>query len=324
MGQTTKIEWCDHTWNPWRGCAKVSPACDHCYAERQALRNPAVLGQWGDSGTRTHASAAYMDLPYRWNRAARKAGVRRRVFCGSLMDFFEDNMQIESDRRRAWQVIQDCTALDWLLLTKRPKNFARMLPWCDGSDVRVRPHVWLGVTVENQAMADERIPLLLGAPAAVRFLSCEPLVGPISFRWAPWTKPAVYPDGGSTESHLDGMRGIDWVITGGESGRDARPMHPGWVGGLRNQCQAAGVPFFFKQWGEWLPFHDIGGPEGDGVKFSVPDSTPVCLVKPYGRVIRPYCGNDAPGQQMARVGKKLAGCKLDGREWKEIPSPLPF
>jgi protein gp37 len=194
-------------------------------------------------------------------------------------------------------------------------------------------NLWLGVSVEDQQRADERIPSLLKTPAAIRFLSCEPLLGPVDLRnivfqrrdphhagagLNDWTE--LYGDaltGFRATSMIGGIEGqphLDWVIAGGESGAGARPSHPAWFRSLRDQCQAAGVPFLFKQWGEWLPFHDAGELEG------VSDRTPVCLVKADGRAFSPYSyAAHAPGQQMARVGKKNSGRLLDGREWNAFP-----
>jgi protein gp37 len=162
----------------------------------------------------------------------------------------------------------------------------------DWSRITPLPNVWLGVSVENQAAADERIPLLLQIPAAVRFLSCEPLLGPVTFRWARWMQLPSRPDGSS--GPLDSLRGIHWVIAGGESGAGARPMHPDWARSLRDECNAAGVPFFFKQWGAWYP---AGRRILDNPNMAMMDE-----------------------EALYRVGKKAAGRLLDGREWNEFPN----
>jgi protein gp37 len=172
MGENSAIEWTDHTFNPWVGCTKISPACDHCYAEGWAKRT----GQpemW--HGKRRRTTPANWREPLKWNAAAQKAGERARAFCASLADVF-DNQVPEEWRSDLWSRISATKHLDWLLLTKRPQNIAKMLPetWGNGW-----PNVWLGTTVENQDEADRRIPHLLAVPAAVRFLSCEPLLGAV-------------------------------------------------------------------------------------------------------------------------------------------------
>jgi protein gp37 len=289
MGVTT-IEWTatrradgtlapGFTFNPWRGCTKVSPGCTHCYAETLSHRNPKVLGIWGDNGTRVVASEAAWREPWKWDRAAGAAGERHRVFCASLADVFEDRPELVAPRVRLFHLINETPNLDWLLLTKRPENIRR---FCGAPDVRrswaesTPPNVWLGTSIENQATADERIPHLLKTPAAVRFLSCEPLLGPVDLM--PWfqrgercrecgstklgTLDPCGPDwyaglpplctrcGGLTESP------IHWVIVGGESGPKARPMHPAWARSLRDQCQAAGVSYFMKQMSKKGPIPD--------------------------------------------------------------------
>lgn len=264
MGDKTNIGWTDHTLNPWIGCTAVSSACDHCYAERMAK-------QYGwDFAGRRRTSVANWRKPLAWNRSAEADGVRRRAFCASLADVFDNQVPAEW-RSDLFDLIRACPALDWQLLTKRPQNIAKMLPpdWDNGW-----PNVWLGTTVENQAEADRRIPHLLAVPAAVRFLSCEPLLGPVDLNRI--HEHAQFEGGGdwhSWESCLTGRRfdiwsdgdiggfpRIDWVIAGGESGPGARPSNPQWFRNLRDQCAAAGVPFFFKQWGEWVSVSEVEGP----------------------------------------------------------------
>jgi protein gp37 len=226
MGQDTQIEWTDHTFNPWWGCQKVSTGCDHCYA---AAFDHRLGGQhWGVHATYRTQNDDYWSQPLRWHKAALKAGERRRVFCASMADVF-DTHGLAGERQRLWALIRQTPQLDWLLLTKRPANFRKMLPpdWGKGW-----PHVWLGVSAENALWAARRIPLLQAVPATVRFLSIEPLLGPIP--------------------QLD-LQGIAWVICGGESGPDHRPIEPAWVRSIRDQCQQAGVAFFFKQWGGRQP-----------------------------------------------------------------------
>ena len=245
MGANSKIEWTTHTFNPWRGCAKVSAGCANCYAEAMSGRNPKVLGEWGPDARRAPASENYWRQPIAWNKAAEKAGERRRVFCASLADVFEERLDLEPSRRRLFELIEKTTSLDWLLLTKRPAFAAGWLEaHYEKTDAAPLPNVWLGTSVEDQERADERIPELLAAPAAVRFLSCEPLLGPLDFVMAAGNTSF---DGGG--DGFPGDRTFDWVIVGGESGPNARPMHPDWARWIRDQCVRAGVAFHFKQWG---------------------------------------------------------------------------
>lgn len=229
MGKSTTIEWTDHTFNPWWGCTKVSPACDHCYAEAWDKRTGG--SHWGAHAQRRTFGERHWAEPLRWNSAAAAAGTRRRVFCASMADVF-DNAAPEGARDRLWQIILATKHLDWQLLTKRPQNIRKMLPanWGDGYE-----NVWLGTTVENQEEGDRRIPCLLSVPANVRFLSCEPLLGRIALR-TDWVQGKLH-----------------WIIAGGESGPKARPSNPEWFRALRDQCVAAGVAFHFKQWGNWSP-----------------------------------------------------------------------
>ena len=346
MGQDSKIQWTHHTFNPWRGCTKVSDGCKHCYADTQSKRSPSVLGVWGPNGTRVVAAESAWKEPLKWDRAAAKAGERHRVFCASLADVFEDWQGHLSDargfslvhhsvlgwtsfhgsrehadetdtlvtmqdvRKRLFDLIDSTPNLDWLLLTKRPENIGRMIP-----DYRVhtpemsvtyrgfsgaRPNVWLGTSVENQATADERIPHLLRIPAAVRFLSCEPLLGPgpVDLRRAVprgeqagacrvcgWGDTLRIPNRTSVDGRLycpDCRLGaIDWVIVGGESGPNARPCRVEWVRGIVRQCKDAGVPCFVKQLGSVPAVFeslDAGGwPEH--VEFHKRDTGPTDLLK---------------------------------------------
>ncbi|OFW26677.1 MAG: hypothetical protein A3H97_00780 [Acidobacteria bacterium RIFCSPLOWO2_02_FULL_65_29] len=233
MAKDSKIEWTHHTFNPWWGCTKVSPACKNCYAEAWAKR--VGLDVWGPRSARRFFSDAHWREPLKWNREAERDGKPRRVFCASMADVFEARAELDEWRGRLWQLIPQTPMLNWLLLTKRPERIARSVPWHDSW-----PHnVWLGTTAENQRWADKRIPQLLRhAQAAVLFVSSEPLLGFLDMR-----------------SYLPapGRRGIDWVIAGGESGGRARPMNPEWARDLRDQCTAAGARFHFKQWGHWSP-----------------------------------------------------------------------
>jgi protein gp37 len=231
MAKNSKIEWTHHTFNPWWGCVRVSEACRNCYAESWSRRVGKEL--WGPKAPRRFFSDPHWQQPLAWNRDAEVSGERRRVFCASMADVFENRPELDQWRARLWQLIELTPALDWLLLTKRPEEIARCVPWHDGWPV----NVWLGTTVENQDAANERIPLLITHSPGIRFLSCEPLLGRLDLR--PWLG-----------------RSIGWVIAGGESGPKARAPHPDWFRSLRDDCIAADVPFHFKQWGNWRPATD--------------------------------------------------------------------
>lgn len=254
MGATTGIEWCHHTFNPWRGCTHVSPGCEHCYAETLSKRNPGQLGTWGAGGTRVIASDSMWQQPAKWEAAACKAGERRRVFCASLADVFEPLAVLSDARERLWKVIEYTPHLDWLLLTKRLENVRVLVPGRWGREGWPE-NVWLGVSVEDQRRADERIPLLLDTPAAVRFLSCEPLLGPVELYHGLGGCSCglgSLPDDVGGRHHpscTDRDERIDWVIVGGESGHGARQMDITWARSLVNQCDEARVPVFVKQLG---------------------------------------------------------------------------
>lgn len=311
MSENTKIEWCDHTFNPWEGCTKVSEGCKNCYAEARDKRwHGGTAVHWGKGAPRRRTSEANWKLPLKWNREAAETGIRPRVFCASLADWLDDEVPVEwlSD---LLELIEATQHLDWLLLTKRPENFhVRMMQvvdftekvgvaefayaWLGQKEDRVLkavaaeppPNVWIGTTVENQEQADKRVPKVLAIPATVRFLSCEPLLGAVDL------------------VNLDGFNllcdcGLDWVICGGESGHGARPMHADWARTLRDQCKEAEVPFLFKQWGEWC---DIAQLSYYAMKLPHKD-------------LHQWEDNRAS----VKVGKKQAGRLLDGREWNEFP-----
>lgn len=339
MGKTN-IEWTDFTFNGWRGCSKVSDGCKNCYAETLSKRNPGTLGVWGVNGHRSIAAESYWKQPIKWNRDAEAARTSRRVFCASLADVFEGNdtmpeashQPVREARRRLFKLIQATPHLDWLLLTKRPENIRRLTYQAidpdhpdndynacgdpNGLDAapfrELYPNLWLGVSVEDQKTADERIPHLLKLDAAVRFLSMEPLLGPVDLA-------NMYPDGFNFQmnaltgegKHLLGFTGqikpIDWVICGGESGPNARPMHPDWVRSIRDQCIAANVPFHFKQWGEWLPFRQI--------------TTEQSIDKPRNWPNLTHTNHYFDeGSTAYKLGKKAAGRILDGRTWDQYPT----
>jgi protein gp37 len=234
--ENTKIEWATHTFNCWQGCTKVSQGCKFCYAEAMSKRWGRDI--WGPGTERVRTSEAYWRKPLAWNKQAQKDGIRPRVFCASMADVFEDHPQLIEWRKDLFRLIELTHHLDWLLLTKRPENVIRMinayLPFSNGVFTGAHQwlpynnHIWIGMSVESQDHIN-RVGELYAIPAAVKFLSCEPLLGPIDL-----------------SEHI-GI--VDWVIAGGESGPHARPVDPAWVRSLRDQCTEAGVPFFFKQWG---------------------------------------------------------------------------
>lgn len=260
MGVETAIGWTDHTFNPWWGCVRVSPGCNHCYAETFAKRTGNDV--WGKNADRRRFGDKHWNEPRKWNRKAEQDGVRRRVFCASMADVFEDRDDHEEDRERLWELVEATPHLDWQLLTKRPANVLDMVPsdWLGGVEEWSGwpDNVWIGTTVEDQQRADERIPLLLDIPAPVRFLSCEPLLGPVDLDGV-WGYP------GSAEGDLLDNWPIHWVIVGGESGPKHRPLDLAWARSLREQCDLAGVPFFFKQVGGRTP--KAGGDLLDGEQF---------------------------------------------------------
>lgn len=307
MADKTGIEWTDATWNPIRGCSRVSEGCRNCYAETVAGRfsGPGLPyeeliakgGQWNGNITLV---PKMLDQPLRWRRP-------RRIFVNSMSDLFHENVPFHfidevfyKMRAAHWHTFQ--------VLTKRPQ---RMIEWADSSYNRHTdilggwdgknplPNVWLGVSVEDQKTADERIPLLLQTPAAVRWISAEPLLGPIDL-WAAGMKL-----NGKLDRQSGERRFIDWVVVGGESGKNARPMHPDWARSLRDQCKTAGVPFLFKQWGEWL----------EGEMPAWPETADYKSVNGTG-----YYDGDL---WMDRIGKKKAGRLLDGVLHDEYPGVQP-
>ena len=282
MGENSKIEWTDHTFNYVWGCVKVSPGCQNCYAETFAKRTGHNI--WGPAATtqRRIFGDKHWAEPIKWNTDAVKAGERRRVFCSSMADVFEDHPQLPPERVRLWKLIDQTPALDWLLLTKRPENILDMVPDEWRTVGRWPQNVWAGTTIENQDVVIDRLDELIRVPAPVRFLSCEPLLGPLDL--AEW------------------LDFIGWVIVGGESGQDARgPMHPDWPRSLLHQCQEANVPFLFKQWGQFVP---VG--QTDRTWYN------------SGQMM--YAADKATAVQAIRLKSKHdAGRQLDGREWNEFP-----
>jgi len=303
MGKTT-IEWTDASWNPIVGCTEISPGCANCYAARLAgtrLKNHPDYHGLVDKRRGEHRwlgevrfLADRLEEPLHWKKP-------RRIFVCDMGDLFHESVVtwwIES----VFNVISKCPQHTFQILTKRasrmkeyfrPKELVSICDW-------PLPNVWLGVSVENQHFADERIPLLLTTAAAIRWISAEPLLGPVDLRF-------LQPN---REVEIDSLKGthgvyrphggenskLDWVVCGGESGANARPMHPDWARSLRDQCKAASVPFFFKQWGEWAPLGQI-------------DSS------------RTFVGHNlGDGQMMLRYGKKLSGRELDGSDWNQFPN----
>lgn len=301
MSEITEIAWCDSTFNPWEGCQKVGPGCDHCYAEARNARfagGGSAAPNWGPGAPRRRTSASNWGEPAKWQRRAEafyaEHGRRQRVFCSSLADVFDNAVPIEW-LRDLCSLIELTPDLRWLLLTKRIGNvFERLIEARSHDWLAGRRNVSLGITVVNQTEADRDIPKLLATPARTRFLSIEPMLGPID------VVPYI---------HCDVGNAIDWVICGGESGPKARPMHPDWARSLRDQCAAAGVPFLFKQWGEWIGADQDECPWGppasrwmwgDGIPFS-------------------YKGPAGSLPLMCRAGKARAGRLLDGVTHNDFP-----
>lgn len=306
MSDKTGIEWADATWNPITGCTKVSEGCRNCYAKTFTERFKGVEGHYFESGFKVTLRPDKLEQPLRWTRP-------RRIFVNSMSDLFHPDVP-DDYIRQVFAVMAEASWHTFQLLTKRPERMVKIVSELrqhfegmvfNGSAVAwPLPNVWLGVSVENQHAADERIPLLLQTPAAVRFLSCEPLLGEVDLsKWlmSPGWVPSYYdPDNRNGYPNAEPTNEyINWVIVGGESGPKARPMHPWWVQELRDQCQAAGVPFFFKQWGEWCETHTLRCNE-PGIK---------------GK----SWYNFDPDTSVCRVGKQAAGRELDGRTWDEFP-----
>lgn len=294
MGDKTGIEWTDATWNPLAGCTPVSEGCRNCYAATMAYRL-AAMGQEKYKGTVKIASDGrkvfnghinlapeVLEQPLRWKKP-------RRIFVNSMSDPFHAAVP-DSYIERVFQAMTQAHWHTFQVLTKRPERMRQLMTaWGQPP-----ANIWLGTSVENQAAADERIPHLLATPAVVRFLSCEPLLGPVEL--TPWLWEEAGPGWAGRNPSPD----LSWVIVGGESGPKARPMHPDWARGLRDQAQAAGVAFHFKQHGEWASWPDA-------VPFNEKTQ---CYQFP---------GTDTPHLPVYRVGKHAAGRILDGLTWDEFP-----
>ena len=270
MGENTGIAWCHHTFNTWWGCVEVSPGCDSCYARRDAARYGFKV--WGKDAPRRFFGDKHWAEPLRWDRKARDDGARRRVFCASMADVFEERDDLDQWRGRLWELILATPYLDWLLLTKRPQAMRRMLP----PAIAERPNVWPGMTVESQEHAWRVTDLLKIECAGPRWVSYEPALGPVDFlgdgtvhgnnykargrvlklgtRGEPWY---------STDDDYESWSGFDvyfrpddptlgadrvrWLVVGGESGSKHREMKIEWVSAAVAQCRAAGIPVFVKQ-----------------------------------------------------------------------------
>lgn len=253
MGATTKIEWCTHTSSPWHGCSKVAPGCDHCYAARQAVRNPGTLGIWGDEGTRIKSKSFISNLRL-WNARAAKEGRAVSVF-PSICDPFEDRPELMPWRQEMFATIDECPWVRLLLLTKRPENVRRMWPTLLGSRglFNFLRNVWLVTSIATQEDADRNIPLLKGCRTLTPILgvSAEPLIEAVNLN-------QTHRLTARNESPLPRLiDGLDWLIVGGESGHGARPCNVDWIRSLRDQCAEASVPCFVKQLGSHISGYEF-------------------------------------------------------------------
>lgn len=340
------IEWTDYVWNFLFGCSPKSSGCRFCYAEVFAHRglHPSHKGlttlvkgrpRWTGEVRLVEAN---LDRPLKITKPAK-------WFVNSMSDFFHEAVTFDMVAR-AWEVMKATPHHVYQILTKRPENIKKLLP--PDFSAENYPNVWLGVSVESQLFADQRIPVLLEVPAAVRFLSCEPLIGKVNLtHYLQLTEDNQYdPDKGgwgydawSGGFVLDGdgdvydpKPGIHWVIVGGESGRGARPMHPAWVRQIRDQCQSAGVAFFFKQWGNWIPEPPMAFDE-HGINLPYQERDPhfpeidwnkkvqwgtLTLEGKYFNLTTPF-RSDPTEACMFNLGKKITGRWLDGKVWDEMP-----
>lgn len=302
----SKIEWTDETWNPVIGCTKVTAGCKNCYAERMHKRLTAMgVEKYSLPFSVVKVCPSTLDAPLRWRKP-------RKVFVNSMSDLFHDD--VPSDYiERVWRTMMVATGHTFQILTKRP---TRMLDWfawlaeqpvwrvhaLTGSTCWPLPNVWLGVSVHDQESADYAIPLLLQTPAAVRWVSYEPALGPVDF--SPWL-----------ECHMrcgwdDCPHGpyLDWIVCGGESGPGARPPHPQWARSVRDQCRNSGTAFLFKQWGEWAPSATAAGPR--------------CILRVDGTQKEGICNHGLGEELMVRAGKRVNGRLLDGVLHDEYPEVI--
>jgi len=343
MGIKTGIEWTESTWNPIRGCSRVSEGCRNCYAETVANRfkgpgepYEGLIAKGGQWNGKVKLVEHKMDEPLRWTKP-------RMIFVNSMSDLFHPDVP-DSVIADVFRVMAQAKHHTFQILTKRPERMNQFLNRVDnamgwfthdgtppekayngsgmvvGYDKWPLPNVWLGVSVEDQATADARIPLLLDTPAAVRWISAEPLLGPIvvddflfrgdhSLRETDPLAAAMLAE--SVEDGCGWIRpAIDWVVVGGESGPGARPMHPDWARYLRDRCQAAEVPFLFKQWGEWAPETVCATEHG----------ARTALFIDYDGSTRPAAfGTRGQATTVQKNGKKQTGRNLDGRTWDQYP-----
>ena len=275
----TKIEWCEESWNPVTGCTKISEGCKNCYAERMAKRLAGRFGYPKDNPFQVTLHPDRLNQPIKWKKP-------RYIFVCSMSDLFQPDVpKWFLDRVFDRICYDDILHHKFLILTKRPmRAYEYFESWFDS---RLPDNVWFGVSVENQKTADERIPKLLQISAKIKFISIEPILGMVELRRA-------FGSEGPRQTYIEQL---DWIIVGGESGPHARPMHPDWVRKVRDDCIQTRVPFFFKQWGEWVQSEEpqeVYSKKG-GFK-TLPAKE--CFIK---------------------VGKKRAGRLLDGREWNQYP-----
>ncbi len=318
MGNSN-IEWTEKTWNPVTGCTKVSEGCRNCYAERMSKRLAGRCG-YPEDGFKVTLHPEKLDEPLHWKKPSR-------IFVCSMGDLFHEDV-LWSFIGRVWLVMQRCPQHTFLILTKRPQRLGVITR--NNGLFPVLPNLWLGVSVEDQRTADERIPLLLQTPAAKRFVSYEPAIGPVDFtnirvpffdvefrhEYAQstreqWKFNALVLD--CDAHYYNAPSKVDWLIMGGESGPGARPMHPDWARSVRDQCKVTDVPFFFKGWGEWEEVWT------ENEKISHHKNTMAWLDKFSGWSGGRYGGRDGEKiVHMVCVGKARAGCLLDGKEHKEM------
>lgn len=287
MAENSSIEWTDHTFNPWWGCMKVSPGCKNCYAETFSNRYHGPK-YWGPNSERRKFEDKHWNQLLKWNREAEKAGVPAKVFTGSMCDIAEYHPEVDAERERLWRMIPDLRWLRFQLLTKRPENYMKVVPgeWVKSG---TPDNVIFGCSIVNQEELDKHWMVMYEVKMILKasvFYSMEPLLGPVDL-----ARPLNY-------------NSVAWIIVGGESGPKARPMHPDWARSIRDQCDAAGVPFFFKQWGEYTPYGDRLS-NGSKTKFATTLS-----------------GGANGYTNMFKVGKKAAGAALEGKEHKQFPQVL--
>lgn len=304
----TKIEWCDITWNCVRGCTPVSAGCTNCYASKMAARFCGTgqpyegLAKGGKWTGKVRCIETALNEPMHWRKPAR-------IFVNSMSDLFHADVP-ESFIWNVLQVVEQCPRHTFIILTKRPERMAAILHEWVTHPMHGRgeplPNLWCLTSVEDQQAADERIPWLLKTPAVVRGVSCEPLIGPVSLRWPLWQPWET----GQVHDEYDGLRRISWCIVGGESGPNARPMHIEWARSLRDECAAAGVPFHYKQHGEWAPVAPNGPDNTRNAPCVAWPALDYCQPTSYCHAMNEAYNGGTPCS--VRVGKRAAGRLLDG------------